>query len=153
MTLDELTDALIAEIKGLSQYFDSDDYENAIADAERETGWTLPVTAAFQELWIKYRSKRHLFFMLLSESAHKFKYEQINLQHRFEHYSKLIKTMDDQFNAVMEDRPEEFLDASGITDISAIMGTKVDAGFSYTLAGEDSTYSDDNVVNHFPSDS
>ena len=53
----------------------------------------------------------------------------------------------------MEDRPEEFLDASGITDISAIMGTKVDAGFSYTLAGEDSTYSDDNVVNHFPSDS
>lgn len=153
MDFDLLYDALVSEIKGLSRYFVEADYENAIADAQRETGWTLPTTASFQEYWIKQRAKRHLFFYLMSESAHKFKYEQINLQHRFEHYSKLIYNMDKQFNTVMKDRPEEFLDALGVTNISAMFGTKVDAGFSYSSDGTDNTYSDDNEVNHFPSES
>ena len=144
---------IIAEIKGLYRYFVTIDYTNAIADAERETGWNFPITADFQEYWIKQRSKRHLFFMLLTESAHKFKYEQINLQHRFDHYSKLIATMDQQFTNIMEERPEEFLDALGVVNIYDLLGTKIDAGFSYTPDGRDTTYTDDNTVYHFPNES
>ena len=153
MDQDTLLGLITAEVKGLSQYFETVDYENAVADAERETGWVFPLTSGFQEYWSKQRAKRHLFFYLMSESAHKFKYEHINLQHRFEHYSKLIPTMDTQFRMIMEERPEEFLDALGVIDISAFMGTKVDAGFSYALDGKDTTYFNDNEVNHFPNES
>ena len=153
MDEDTLIEKITVEIKSLSRYFESEDYENAVADAGRETGWSFPITDGFKEYWFKQRSKRHLFFYLMSESAHKFKYEQINLQHRFEHYSKLIATMDKSFAAIVEERPGDFLEVSGISDISAIMGTKIDAGFSYTPDGQDSTYSDDNEVNHFPNES
>jgi hypothetical protein len=151
MDIDAFIELVAAELKGLSRYFVDDDYLNAANDASRETGWGFPLSADFRIQWAKQRTKRHLFFMLLSESAHKFKYEQINLQHRFEHYNILIANMDKAFKEVMEERPEEFLDVMGISDSVGLMGTKVDAGFSYTEAGEDSTYDVENVVNFSPS--
>jgi len=143
MTADDIYEKIQSELKGLATYFVTEDYENSVSDALLETGWALPTSVSFQLYWIKTRAKRHMFFMLLSESAHKFKYEQINLQHRFDHYYKLITTMDDQFKEVMEEHPDEFLEALGLTNIvSGLFGTKVDAGFRYNAAGEDITYSD-----------
>lgn len=154
MDLDTLIESLQTEVKGMSRYLDAIDYENAIADAERECGWSLPVSVVFRIYWLKTRAKRHLFFYLMSESAHKFKYEQINLQHRFEHYFKLIQAMDENFEKIMETRPEEFLDALGIADdVIGMFGTKVDAGFSYSPSGRDTTYGPDNEVNFFPNES
>jgi len=150
MDFDAFLELLQVEVKGLSRYFDEDDYINAANDAIRETGWSFPLTSGFKELWAKQRAKRHMFFYLLSESAHKFKYEQINLQHRFDHYNILIANMDKAFKNVMEERPEEFLESLGITDTVALMGTKVDAGFSYSPAGEDTTYLPGNEVNFVP---
>ncbi len=152
MDLDTLIETVQAEVKGLSRYLEPIDYENAVSDAERECGWALPFTAAFRIYWLKQRTKRHLFFYLLSESAHKFKYEQINLQHRFEHYLKLIASMDENFEKIMEERPEEFLDAMGVIDQAGLFGTKVDAGFSYSPSGRDTTYDVDNEVNFFPNE-
>ena len=154
MTTDDLVEKLTEEFKNSSTYLVDVDYENAIADAGRETGWDMPASTSFREYWVKERSKRHLFFYLMTESAHKLKEKQINLQHRFAPYSSLIKIMDDRFKDIMEDRPDEFLDATGLTsdDVVGMFGSKVDAGFSYSLAGEDTTYSDDNVINHSPSD-
>ncbi|RLI01786.1 hypothetical protein DRO30_03600, partial [Candidatus Bathyarchaeota archaeon] len=82
MTKSELITLLEEEIKGLSSYLISSDYSNACDDASKETGWSFPVSGDFKIFWIKQRAKRHLFFYLLTESAHKFKFEQINLQHR-----------------------------------------------------------------------
>ena len=144
-----LQETLEQEVKGLSTYLVEDDYTNAIADAERETGFSLPTDDSFQIMWLKERTKRHLFFYLMSESAHKFKVDQINLQHRFQHYDKLVDKMDKAFEEALEANPEKFAGA----DAWDLFGSKVDAGFSYDdQTGIDLTYLDENLVNVSPSD-
>ena len=130
------------EVKGLTSYLDSTDYNNACDDASRETGFSYPVADGFATYWVKTRAKRHIFFYLMTESAHKFKYEQINLQHRFEHYREIIKYMDQQWT----DAQEEFAtELAGVSAINAL-GSKIDAGFAYeSQTGRDMTYRDDNV--------
>jgi hypothetical protein len=131
------------EVKGLSNYLDKPDYTNACNDAAMETGFSFPTSTNFQTYWIKMRAKRHLFFYLLTESAHKFKYEQINLQHRFEHYKVLIESMDKLYDKALED---SYLDFSGASTVN-VFGTKIDAGFQYDpLTGRDTTYRDSNVT-------
>jgi len=142
MTRNELIALLKVEVKGLTSYLVDDDYSNAVDDALRDTGWTLPTTVDFKEKWLKDRSKRHLFFYLQSESAHKFKFEQINLQHRFEHYDKLISTMDKAFEKAIEDNPDQF---SGV-DAFKTFGHQIDAGFAYDGNGQDITYDSDQRV-------
>ena len=66
MDSDTLVETLEQEVKGLSTCLAEDDYINAIADAERETGFSLPATDAFQIRWLKERTKRHLFFYLIN---------------------------------------------------------------------------------------
>ena len=143
MTQTELETLLEVEVKGLTGYLDSSDYSNACDDASRETGFAFPLATSFQIQWVKDRAKRHLFFYLLSESAHKFKYEQINLQHRFEHYRSLISDMDLRYEQAME---ESYLEFSGASSVN-VFGTKIDAGFQYEpLTGRETTYDDDNIT-------
>ncbi len=143
LTRDSLIVLIKQEVKGLSSYLVDDDYSNAVDDALRETGWTLPVGTSFREYWIKDRSKRHIFFYLLSESAHKFKVKQINLQHRFEHYKYAVQVMDDNYDKIQDERPEEF----STSNVVNMFGHKVDAGFSYqSETGIETTYDDDQIV-------
>ena len=146
MTKTDLTVLLQHEVKGLDSYLDPIDYANAADDASRETGWAFPVSTDFKISWIKERAKRHLFFYLWSESAHKFKVEQINLQQRFEHYEKAIKYMDRQFKEIIEERPDQFADV----DSFKMFGSKVDAGFAYDTIGRDTTYTEENLVDFSP---
>jgi hypothetical protein len=149
LTKNQMVTLLEKEVKGLTSYLDSDDYSNACDDASRETGFSYPVADGFQTLWMKSRAKRHIFFYLLTESAHKFKYEQINLQHRFEHYRDIIKYMDTQYATAIEEFAFEF---AGVSAVNAL-GTKIDAGFSYeSQTGRDRTYDDDNVTILSPKD-
>jgi hypothetical protein len=149
MTKQQLMARLIEEVKGLSQYLTTDDYENASDDAINEFDASFPVSGQLVEYWVKKRAKRHLFYYLLTESAHKFKFEQINLQHRFDHYSKLIEIEDKQFESFMEERPDLF---AGV-DSYKVFGTKIDAGFAYSEYGRDITYDDDQKVAFDPKES
>ena len=143
MTKAEMELQLEQEVKGLSTYLDPVDFANACSDAARETGFAFPTSTDFQTQWNKDRAKRHIFFYLLTESAHKFKYEQINLQHRFEHYRRLIRDMDYRYNAALE---ENYLEFAGVSEVN-VFGTKIDAGFQYSpLTGRDTTYNDNNVT-------
>lgn len=146
MTRQELILKLEKEFKGSHKYLIKEDYENASTDAINEFGTTYPVSGQLLELWVKKRAKRHLFYYLLTESAHKFKFEQINLQHRFDHYSKLVEFEDKQFAEFMEEHPELFTDAATYK----LFGTKIDAGFAYTESGVDITYNDDQLVEFDP---
>ena len=137
-----------AEVMDLANRFDSDDYANAIDDAERETGWTLPLTENFKLFWIKRRVKRHLFYMLLTKYADKFKYEGANLQHRFEHFWKLVADEDEAFEKAQNNQPQMFAAVS----TSQLFGHKIDAGFAYDRLGQDVTYDGDNQVVISPSD-
>ena len=143
MTRAEMESLIEEEVKGLTNYLDAPDYRNACNDAIRETGFSFDLSSDFQIQWVKERSKRHLFFYLLTESAHKFKYEQINLQHRFEHYRKIVRDMDWRYDKAKE---EFYLEFSGASSVN-VFGTKIDAGFQYdSLTGRDTTYDDANVT-------
>jgi hypothetical protein len=126
-----------------------DDIDNAVSDAVRETGWTFPQSSDFRDYWIKQRTKRHIFAMLCGESAYKFKFKQINLQNRFEHFRSLIRQMDQEWNAAKKEHPEEF---SGVSAVH-LFGTVLEAGFSYDDYGQDTTYEDENLVIVTPKDS
>jgi hypothetical protein len=135
------------QVKGLDSYLDQIDYTEAVENAERETGWTLPTTSAEKINWLIERAKRHIFFMLMSESAHKFKVKQYSLHHRFDHYHAIIKEMDKKYEAYLEQLPID-------PDVGiAIGGTKIDAGFQYEEdTGEDLTYGEDNLVIFTPTE-
>lgn len=146
MSKQNLIFRLQEEVKNLTNYLATEDYENASDDAINEFESSFPVSGQLIEYWVKKRAKRHLFFYLLTESAHKFKFEQINLQHRFDHYKVLIEYEDEQFLAFMEERPDLF---AGV-DSFQMFGTKIDAGFAYTGSGVDITYNNDQLVEFDP---
>lgn len=149
-TRDEMVALLKQEVKGLTSYLeDPTDYENACADAVRDTGWSFPVSGETKEKWQKQRAKRHLFFYLWSESAHKFKYKQVNLQYRFAHYEKLISKLDADWEKAQDELLSEM---SGVSAYN-LFGTKVDAGFAYEhQTGRDITYDEDQTVIHNPNE-
>jgi hypothetical protein len=148
MDKNSLVTLLEKEVKGLSSALEVEDYRNAIDDAVRETGYGLPVTNTTKLLWLKNRSKRHLFFYLLTESAHKFKVKTYSLNQRFDHYRSTVEYMDKKW--------EEYLasgDAFLVEDSIGVFGTKIDAGFQYeTQTGRDTTYDTNNEVIHAPRD-
>ena len=149
MLKEELINVVRREIKGLSTQFEEDDYVRAYQAACRDTSFSAPTTSDFQIKWLIERMKRALFFSLQSESAHKFKAKQYSLQHRFEHYKDLVKTMDTDFYRALSSYPHEFANVNA----THLFGTKADAGFAYDYAGRDRTYDDDNLVVIGPKDS
>lgn len=151
MTKDELREILQRETMSLADEFDSEDFDSAISDAEMETGWSLPQTTSFRILWLKKRSKRHLYSNYMEgELAGDFQYKQIHLEQPFEHFVKLIDRMDKEFEKAIEQNITEFANV----DTFKLFGTKVDAGFSYEPeTGRDLTFSSDNEVIITPGDS
>jgi hypothetical protein len=144
----DLKTLMEVEVKSLTSFLDEEDYDNAVDDALRETGWTLPTTVDFRIHWLKMRAKRHIFFYLATESARKFKVKQFSLDQRFKHYMVLIERMDKEFEAAKEEHPEEFTDASAY----ALFGSKIDGGYAYDQFGNDITYDADQKVIITPSD-
>lgn len=139
----DLITLVTREIMGLSSKFDSDNYADAVDNAERDTGWAMPVTSSFQIKWMVQRTKRALFFMLLTGEAKQFHYEQIHLEQAFGHYRTLIKDMDEEFKAAKAEDPYEFASVESYQ----MFGTKIDAGFQYDpITGRDTTYTDDNSI-------
>jgi hypothetical protein len=154
MTRAEIIAQIKEEVKNLTSYLtDPTDYENAVDEAARETGWSYPISGNTRTKWQLFRSKRHLFFYLWSESAHKFKYKQINLQHRFDHYERLIKYMDEVWEKALMEDADLNAELSG-ADQFELFGTKIDAGFAYeSQTGRDITYDEDQIVIHHPNES
>ena len=149
MTREEMIGLVETELKSLATNFEDEDYQAAADDALRDTGFTFPTTVAFKIKWLKERFKRHLFFMLYTESAHKFKVKQISLHQRFDHYGKLIWSLDQAFVKVQE---EEMFQFAGVQPYQAF-GHQIGAGFSYDRrTGEDTTYQQSNRVPIKPSD-
>ena len=148
MVREELINTIRREIMGLSSNFEQDDYDNAVNEAERETGFAAADTA-FRIRWLKERAKRHLFFSMQTAAADDFKYKAFNLQHRFDHYIRMVRQMDKDFKEVQESYPHEFAQVNAVQ----ALGTKIDAGFSYDSVGQETTYDDNQQVIVNPTDS
>jgi len=141
MTSGELIIKVQQELKSLASKLESVDFENAVDSAETDTGWSLPQTSNYRIRWMLQRTKRHLYDMLRSESAHKFKVEGINLQQRFDHYNTLVTEMDKEW----EDEQEGPMD-----DVSGVAGVKISSSFVYDKVGLD--ISGDNDSDIYPSE-
>jgi len=141
MTSGELIIKVQQELKSLASKLVSVDFENAVDSAETDTGWTLPQTSNYRIRWMLQRTKRHLYDMLRSESAHKFKVEGINLQQRFDHYNTLITEMDKEWENEQE---------SPMDDVSGVAGVKISSSFVYDKVGLD--ISGDNDSDIYPSE-
>ena len=142
MTRNEMMLRLLRAMRTQVNDLVDDDYEDALADAEQELGWTLPQTDAFKLKWLRTRAVRHLLFFLQTGSARKFRFEGAHLHHRFKHYSAMIETMDKEYETAVEENPHLFEDVAAYK----LFGSRVDAGFSSNELGEDTTYDDDNAV-------
>jgi len=112
-----------------------DGFKQAASQAQAELHWSLPLNDSFQEFWLVERTKRFVVYILLFESAHKFQYKKISLQHRFNHYMQLLKMMDDTFKEALENNPETF-DTGTYSNLSFYLTN----GFQYDSDGEDMTY-------------
>lgn len=110
-------------------------FENAVIQALNELHWGVPIDDAQKEFWIIERSKRYVLAVLLVESAHKFQYKKIYLQHRFAQYFKLIEFMDAEFAKAMENDPTLF-----DVDTWGNLGDYITNGFNYSEFGVDHTY-------------
>ena len=143
---DDLADILKIQLSSLSTLITTDGYELVCDQAAQELGWSYPVTASARVLWMIKRGTRHAMNVLLLASANKFKYKTASLNHRFDHFSKLVAEMDKEFELAMNGDSALF---AGV-DSYRLFGTKIDAGFAYTKYGKDITYDYDQLVNFSP---
>jgi len=147
-SVDDIVDFVKIQLSSLSTLITVDGYELACEQAMQELGWSFPLTDPTKIFWSINRGARHSINILRIASAHKFKFKQVNLQHRYEHYQKLLEEMDKEFAEAVEGNLALF---AGV-DSFRMFGTKIDAGFAYNDVGEDITYNIEQMVNFGPTE-
>jgi len=130
---------MVQNLMGATSSKVSDDgFSQAITNALSELQWSLPLTNSSECYWLIERTKRHVLYILLTESAYKFQYKKIFLHYRFNNYFKLIEKMDKDFLTALDREPTLF-----DTGTYGFIGDYLTAGFDYTELGVDSTYGSD----------
>lgn len=123
-----------ALLKG-EDYFDEEhEVGLAVDTAIRELGLAFPLSNDTKEYWAIERGKRHSYDIIRSSSARKFRYKQIHLNQRFDHFDRLIDKMDESFAYALE------TDA-GLSGISGMLYIHyIKPGFVYDKYGRDITH-------------
>jgi hypothetical protein len=154
MTESEAIIVITREIKALSSNFDSDDYADAVDQSERDTGFAFPNTNTFQIDWLLKRTKRALYFSLLTENTESFKFKTINLQDKFKNLKDIVAIMDNEFKEAIETYSDLFPNVGVLRGIDGykLFGTKIDAGFAYDEQGRDITFDPNQLVQFNPND-
>ena len=145
-TADDVADVVKIQLSSLATLISEDGYVLVCDQAAQELGWSYPVTVPTKALWMIKRATRHAINILRIASAKGFKFKQVNLQHRFEHYHKLLEEMDKEFEEAVNGDLALF---AGV-DSFRMFGTKIDAGFTYNSFGLDMTYDVSALVNFSP---
>ena len=111
---------LKVKLRGVSSSFEHDTLDSAVQLASIECGWALPVMTSFRAHWLLERAYRHCIAMMCADTASKFKFKQINLQHRFDHWFKMLQELDKQFEKTKETHAAEFPIESALSDTAII---------------------------------
>jgi hypothetical protein len=151
VTSGELLERVELEIRSFSDVFTSGELLNFAWTASMETGWTFPIADSntFRLYWIKDRIKRHLIHALLFDKAEKFRYKLAFLNQKFEHWLKMLDTMDKAFDKAKNENVTEFINA---TNVYEKFGTMAGTGFAYDKYGADITQHPDNKVKLNPNE-
>lgn len=107
-SVDLIVEALKPKFGVTADSLTEDAYADAVNSALRELGWSVPIDHPLKEHWVLERSVRHAIFILMIEAARKFRYKQIHLQNRFEHYSFILKDLDVKYAEAKKENPELF---------------------------------------------
>ena len=110
-SLDDIVDVLKPKFGVTFDSLSDEAYEDAARSALKELGWVFPITHPLKAHWVVERGVRHAVFILMVEAARKFRYKQIHLQNRFEHYNKILVMMDELYAKAKEENPELFADS------------------------------------------
>jgi hypothetical protein len=145
-----LTDLVEVQLASLATLITEDGYELVCNQTILELGWSYPVTTSTKVFWLIKRATRHALYLLMIAAAYKFKYKQVNLQHRFDHFKSIIDTMDEEFNNALISDVGVFITSTVDSNTFKMFGTKIDAGFAYDSIGNDVTYNSDRLVNFSP---
>lgn len=124
-----MLDMLKISLRGVTDLLDDTALEQAVDVAGYETGWSLPLEKPFRIYWYGERAVRAAIAMMVYDTAHAFKFKQINLQQRWEHYSKTLNDMDKAFALAKKENPTEFMEEN--PDMASII-----AGFGHYYAPE-----------------
>lgn len=132
----ETSEQLISEVKlslgSSSELIGAEGYEFVVSQALNELGWSLPVDGK-KAYWAVQRGKRHCLDILRTQSAHKFRYKDLSLNHRFNHYNAMVENLDKKFEKALDTDP----DLLDIADMFRVFGTYVENGFVYDQYGND----------------
>ena len=116
------------------------DYLNAYNKAVQDTGFSLPNSDDYQQIWLENRMSRHLFNFKKIRSLDSFDVPKARLEQQYQHYKEIVEEMDSVFFAERTDNPEKY----GLDGGSAF-GEVVSSGFLRDpMTGCDITYTDDN---------
>ena len=110
-----------------------ENFEFAATQALSELGWSYPIDKPKQEYWSIQRGKRHALDILRVQSAHRFQFKQLSLQHRFRHYNELIQQMDQDFQKALDSGDPDLMSVSP----EGMFGLSVGNGFVYDQYGND----------------
>ena len=119
-----------------SELVGAEGYSFAISQALNELGWSLPASGK-KAYWLVERGKRHCIDILRTQSANKFRYKDLALNHRFNHYNAMIEDLDKKFEKALDSDPD-LLDVDA-DSIFKVFGTYVENGFVYDQYGNDVT--------------
>ncbi len=130
----DLMERVQLSLGGSSSLLGEEEVEFSASQSLNELGFKIPIKNPKKILWSIERGKRHCLDILRIQSAHRFKYKQLSLNHRFNHYDALIKDMDERFEKALNTDPD-------LMDIpfSGIMGHYISNGFVYDQFGNDVT--------------
>lgn len=99
--------------------------EFAASQGIDELHYKFPISDPTKKIWAVKRGKRHVLDILRVQSAHRFRYKQLALNHRFNHYHALLQEMDEEFAEMMDDL--------------VVNSFYIESGFVYDKYGNDIT--------------
>lgn len=121
-------------LSSLADNLGTGELDFAALQSMNELGWSYPITDSKKSFWVVQRAKRHALDLLRTVASSKFRYKQIHLNQRFDHYNTLIKTWDREFASAMKHEPVLL----GV-DMEDAFGTYVRNGFIYDQHGNEIT--------------
>lgn len=148
MTIDDVKEQLLLKLRGLKDLFEDEELDQAITDALGELGLSDPPSTNKASYWFLRRCYRNCIEMMMTESAHKFKYKQINLQNRFEHYIRILKREDEAWKEVEAD---VLLEVSGLGNSSGF-GSYLGSGLHYSPTGKQILFQKTPTSDIFPNE-
>jgi len=132
---DEIVELIKTLVGATYDKVSDEGFEQAAQRAQDELKWSVPESDATKCYWIIERARRHLLYILLVESAHKFRFKEIHLHNRFAQYYKLLEFMDKEFLRAIEENATLF-----DTGTYGHFGSYLTNGFVYDFYGNDHTY-------------